>query len=89
VISVDTKKKELVGNFRSGGREWQPTGTVDPVRVHDFPGDAVAQRASHGSHFDSSTRSWATADSHAFASTNNVRRSLRREGSEAQLPMSR
>jgi transposase len=37
VVSVDTKKKELVGNYRNGGREWRPAG--DPVRVsvHDFP----------------------------------------------------
>jgi hypothetical protein len=36
VISVDTKKKELVGQFRNGGREWQPSGEPVPVRVHDF-----------------------------------------------------
>ena len=36
VISVDTKKKELVGNFRNGGREWQPQGEPDEVLVHDF-----------------------------------------------------
>jgi hypothetical protein len=36
VISVDTKKKELVGDFKNGGREWQPQGVPVPVRVHDF-----------------------------------------------------
>lgn len=36
VISVDTKKKELVGNFKNGGREWRPKGNPEPVRVHDF-----------------------------------------------------
>ena len=36
VISVDTKKKELVGDFENGGREWQPMGEPVPVRVHDF-----------------------------------------------------
>jgi len=35
-ISVDTKKKELVGDFKNGGREWRPKGTPVPVRVHDF-----------------------------------------------------
>jgi Rhodopirellula transposase DDE domain len=35
-ISVDTKKKELVGPFKNGGREWQPTGQPEAVRVHDF-----------------------------------------------------
>jgi hypothetical protein len=36
VISVDTKKKELVGDFENQGREWQPKGEPEPVRVHDF-----------------------------------------------------
>jgi hypothetical protein len=36
VISVDTKKKELVGEFRIAGREWQPTGEPVEVRIHDF-----------------------------------------------------
>ncbi len=36
VISVDTKKKELVGDFKNGGSEWQPKGTPVPVRTHDF-----------------------------------------------------
>jgi transposase len=35
-ISVDTKKKELVGEFKNGGREWRPKGQPEPVRVHDF-----------------------------------------------------
>ena len=36
VISVDTKKKELVGDFKNAGREWQPQGQPEEVRVHDF-----------------------------------------------------
>jgi len=36
VISVDTKKKELVGNFKNGGREWRPSGSPQDVKVHDF-----------------------------------------------------
>ena len=36
VISVDTKKKELVGRFKNGGREWQPKGEPEQVQVHDF-----------------------------------------------------
>jgi hypothetical protein len=36
VISVDTKKKELVGDFKNMGSEWQPKGTPEEVRVHDF-----------------------------------------------------
>jgi hypothetical protein len=37
VVSVDTKKKELVGDFSNGGREWQPQGQPEEVRTHDFP----------------------------------------------------
>jgi len=44
VISVDTKKKELVGNFKNGGREWQPQGEPERVDVHDFPDDAVGKQ---------------------------------------------
>jgi hypothetical protein len=36
VISVDTKKKELVGEYKNGGREWRPAGEPDKVKVHDF-----------------------------------------------------
>ena len=36
VISVDTKKKELVGNFKNNGREWRPKGTPELVNIHDF-----------------------------------------------------
>ena len=36
VVSVDTKKKELVGRFKNGGREWQPKGEPEEVKVHDF-----------------------------------------------------
>ncbi|MGH7743185.1 MAG: ISAzo13 family transposase [Candidatus Eiseniibacteriota bacterium] len=36
VISVDTKKKELVGDFKNGGREWRPQAEPEEVRVHDF-----------------------------------------------------
>ena len=35
-ISVDTKKKELVGDFKNAGREWRPKGSPEDVRVHDF-----------------------------------------------------
>lgn len=36
VISVDTKKKELVGDFKNAGKAWRPKGDPEPVRVHDF-----------------------------------------------------
>jgi len=36
VVSVDTKKKELVGNFKNAGREWRPKDSPENVNVHDF-----------------------------------------------------
>lgn len=48
VISVDTKKKELVGNFKNGGQEWQPKGTPQEVSVHDFPDDGVGKAIPYG-----------------------------------------
>jgi Rhodopirellula transposase DDE domain len=48
VISVDTKKKELVGNFKNGGREWQPKGEPDLVDVHDFPSVAIGKAIPYG-----------------------------------------
>ena len=36
VISIDTKKKELIGNYKNGGQEWAPKGTPREVKVHDF-----------------------------------------------------
>jgi len=48
VISVDTKKKELVGNFKNAGREWHPQGEPELVDVHDFPSDAVGKAIPYG-----------------------------------------
>ena len=48
VISVDTKKKELVGDFSNGGREWQPRGTPELALVHDFPTDATGKAIPYG-----------------------------------------
>lgn len=48
VISVDTKKKELVGNFKNGGREWQRKGEPTRVNVYDFITDAVGKVIPYG-----------------------------------------
>lgn len=45
VISVDTKKKELVGGYANGGREWQPAGEPTRVNVHDFADRALGEHA--------------------------------------------
>src|SRR6267154_1201457 len=48
VISVDTKKKELVGDFKNGGREWRPKGEPDEVRVHDFLDQKLGKAIPYG-----------------------------------------
>lgn len=47
-ISVDTKKKELVGDFRNGGREWRPQGEPEEVRVHDFLDKTLGKAVPYG-----------------------------------------
>jgi hypothetical protein len=49
VVSVDTKKKELVGCFANGGGEWQPSGEPERVNVHDSPTRRWARRSPMGS----------------------------------------
>lgn len=48
VISVDTKKKELVGDFKNNGQEWQPKGCPEKALVHDFPGDSIGKAIPYG-----------------------------------------
>ena len=48
VVSVDTKKKELVGDFKNAGREWQPKGQPEKSMVHDFPQDAAGKAIPYG-----------------------------------------
>jgi hypothetical protein len=47
-ISVDTKKKELVGRFKNAGRTWRPTGEPEPVQVHDFLDPAQGKAIPYG-----------------------------------------
>ena len=71
VISVDTKKKELVGNFKNGGREWQPKGTPDKALVHDFPDDAIGKAIPYGVYDMARNEAWVSVgrdhDTPAFA----------------------
>jgi Rhodopirellula transposase DDE domain len=48
VLSVDTKKKELVGEFKNGGREWAPKGKPVEVNTHDFPSHAQGKATPYG-----------------------------------------
>jgi hypothetical protein len=48
VASVDTKKKELVGEFKNGGQEWRPSGKPELVEVHDFPNPVLGKAIPYG-----------------------------------------
>jgi hypothetical protein len=58
VISVDTKKKELLGNFKNGGREWRPQGNPEKVRVHDFAIPELGRAAPYGVYDLASNTGW-------------------------------
>ena len=58
VVSVDTKKKELVGEFKQGGREWQPRGQPEPVRVHDFVDKERGKAIPYGVYDVSANAGW-------------------------------
>lgn len=58
VISVDTKKKELVGDFKNGGQEWQKKGQPVPVRVHDFIDPQLGKAAPYGVYDLAANQGW-------------------------------
>ncbi len=71
VISVDTKKKELVGDFKNAGREWQPKDAPEKVLVHDFPGDSIGKAIPYGVYDMARNEAWVSVgrdhDTPAFA----------------------
>jgi len=71
VISVDTKKKELVGDFKNGGRELRPKGQPEPVRVHDFPIPELGKAVPYGIYDVTNNAGWVNLgishDTAAFA----------------------
>ena len=71
VISVDTKKKELVGDFKNAGREWQPTGQPEAVRVHDFVVPELGRVSPYGVYDLAANAGWVSVgvdhDTAAFA----------------------
>jgi hypothetical protein len=58
VISVDTKKKELVGDFKNAGREWQPQGEPEEVRVHDFMDKTLGRAIPYGVYDITENQGW-------------------------------
>ncbi len=58
VISVDTKKKELVGDFKNAGREWRPKGQPELVRVHDFKDPQLGKAIPYGVYDIAANQGW-------------------------------
>jgi len=84
-ISVDTKKKELVGDFKNGGREWRPKGEPQKVRVHDFIDPTKGKAIPYGVYDLAQNRGWVTVgidhDTASFA-VNTILRWWKKMGSK-------
>ena len=84
VVSVDTKKKELVGRFRNGGRDWRPKGRPVAVNVHDFPDPELGKAIPYGVYDMTANTGWVsvgiTSDTAEFA-VETIRRWWKRMGS--------
>jgi hypothetical protein len=76
-ISVDAKKKENVGDFKNGGREWRPKGKPEEVRMHDFPIKSAGKAALYGVYDLLQNQGWVSVgidhDTAQFA-VNSIRR---------------
>jgi transposase len=85
-ISVDTKKKELVGDFKNGGREWRPAGKPEEVRVHDFLDKKLGKAIPYGVYDLARNAGWVSVgmdhDTAAFA-VHTIRRWWRTMGRPA------
>lgn len=86
VISVDTKKKELIGDFKNGGREWHPKGEPERVRVHDFKDPKLGKAIPYGVYDIFRDEGWMSVgvdhDTAEFA-VESIRRWWRRMGKRA------
>jgi len=71
VISVDTKKKELVGHYKNGGQEWRPAGDPEQVKVHDFIDPSLGKANPYGVYDLGADTGWVSVgtdhDTAAFA----------------------
>ncbi len=86
VVSVDTKKKELVGQYKNSGREWRPKGRPVPVATHDFPDADLGKAVPYGVYDLAANAGWVNVgtdhDTAAFAAES-VRRWWRAAGRAA------
>ncbi len=76
-ISVDTKKKELVGDFKNGGKEWRPKGQPEEVRIYDFLDKKLGKAIPHGIYDLANNQGWVsvgiTHDTAHFAANSILR----------------
>jgi hypothetical protein len=83
VISVDTKKKELIGNYKNGGSDYRPKGSPAHVKVHDFEDKELGQVAPYGVYDVAANEGWVsvgiTSDTAEFAAAS-IRTWLERMG---------
>ncbi|RJX63746.1 ISAzo13 family transposase, partial [Vibrio sinensis] len=85
VISVDTKKKELIGNFKNGGSDYRPKGDPVRVKVHDFADKTLGKVVPYGVYDIAANAGWVslgiTSDTAEFA-VNSIRTWIERIGLE-------
>jgi len=85
VVSIDTKKKELVGEFYNAGREWRPAGNPVEVKVHDFPDKKLGKAIPYGVYDLASNEGWVSVgidhDTAEFAAAS-IRRWWREMGAQ-------
>jgi len=86
VVSVDTKKKELVGAYKNGGREWRPGGEPAKVSTHDFPDPDLGKAIPYGIYDLAANAGWVSVgtdhDTAAFA-VESLRRWWQAQGAAA------
>jgi hypothetical protein len=64
VVSVDTKKKELIGDFKNPGQEWRPQGEPEKVRVHDFQDPQLGKAIPYGVYDLANNQGWVSVGIH-------------------------
>jgi hypothetical protein len=91
VISVDTKKKELVGDFKNSGSEWHPEGIPEEVRVHDFKDKDLGKAIPYGVYDVTNNQGWVSVGidhDTAYFATASIRRWWEEMGA-ARFPQAR
>jgi Rhodopirellula transposase DDE domain len=85
VVSVDTKKKELLGDFKNPGQEWQPEGEPEEVRVHDFKDPQLGKAIPYGVYDVANNQGWVSVGvdhDTAYFAAQTIRRWWEKMGSQ-------